>query len=72
MTIEVPKSFPKLRGKIVEVYGSQKAFASAISRSEQNVNAKLAGRSQFDQQDIAIWSNALGISTEEIGTYFFA
>lgn len=63
--------YNKLRGRIVELYGSQKKFASEISLSEQSITAKLNGRSDFTQEDILKWSNALKISKEEIGTYFF-
>ena len=66
------QTFNKIRGKIVEVYGSQKAFADAVGTSEQTITAKLAGRSQFSMDDIIQWSNALGISAEEVGIYFFA
>jgi len=61
----------KLRGKIVEVYDTQKEFAEKIGLSEQSVGAKLAGRSEFSQSDIITWSNALGIKAEEVGLYFF-
>lgn len=64
-------NYNKLRGKIVEVYGSQKRFSSKILLSEQSITAKLNGRSDFSQEDILRWSNALCIKKEEIGAYFF-
>lgn len=64
-------SYNKLRGKIVEEYGSQKQFSTQINLSEQSITAKLNGRSDFSQDDIIKWSNALHIKKEEIGTYFF-
>lgn len=66
------KEHSKLRGKIVEKYGTQAVFAERIGKTEQSVTAKLNGRSQFSQEDIVTWSNALGILVNEVGEYFFA
>lgn len=65
------KTYPKLRGKIVEVYGNQRAFAEALDVSEQTVTAKLNGRFDFSQKDIIKWCDLLGIKTEELSDYFF-
>lgn len=65
------KTFPKLRGKIVEVYGNQRAFADALDVSEQTVTAKLNGRFDFSQKDIIKWCNLLGIETKDVSDYFF-
>ncbi len=62
----------KIRGRIVEMFGTQRNFAKAIGKSEQTVNKKLNNASQFSLDDIAEWSNALGITQEEVGSYFFA
>lgn len=64
--------YNKLRGRIVEIYGSQAEFARAIQQSEQIITAKLAGRSSFTQDNIIKWSDALDIDQNEIGSYFFA
>lgn len=64
--------FRRLRGKIVEVFDTQSAFADKIGVTEQTVTAKLNGRSEFSRTDIVTWSNALGISNEQVGYYFFA
>lgn len=69
---ENQRSFAKLRGKIVEICGSQREFAERIGLSEQSVVAKLSGRTQLSMDDIALWANTLDISIDEIGTYFFA
>ena len=63
--------YNKLRGKIVEVYGSQAKFADVIGQSEQIVTAKLAGRSSLTQDNIISWSKALNIDQNDIGEYFF-
>ena len=59
------------RGRIVEIYGSQKMFSKEINLSEQSITAKLNGRSDFSKDDILKWSDALRLSSEEIGAYFF-
>lgn len=64
--------YAKLKGKIVERFGSQRAFAQHLGVTEQTVTAKLAGRSAFSQDDIISWSNALGIEAREIGLFYFA
>lgn len=64
-------NYSKLRGKIIEVYGSQKMFSKVINLSEQSITAKLNGRSDFSQDDILKWGNALCLNKEEFGTYFF-
>ena len=64
--------YNKLRGRIVEKFGSQAAFSKEIGQSEQIVTAKLAGRSSFTQDNIIKWSEALDIDQNDIGSYFFA
>lgn len=65
------KTYPKLRGRIVEVYGNQRAFAKALDVTEQTVTAKLNGRFDFSQKDIVDWCSLLGIDTKDVGDYFF-
>lgn len=61
-----------LKGRIVQKYGTQGKFAKALGKTEQTVTAKLNGRSQFSQDDIVDWCNALDIDGPSIGEYFFA
>lgn len=63
--------YNKLRGRIIEIFGSQAKFAEEIGQSEQIITAKLAGRSSFTQENIVTWSKALEIELSEIGSYFF-
>lgn len=63
--------YNKLRGRIVEIFGSQSRFAEEIGQSEQNITAKLAGRSSFTQDNIVTWCQALNIDQADIGSYFF-
>lgn len=64
-------SYNKLKGRIVEIFGSQALFSKRIGVSEQTITAKLAGRSKFSQDDIIDWCTALDIDQNDIGLYFF-
>lgn len=66
------KEYGKLRGRIVERFGSQSSFADAMGITEQTVTNKLNGKREFSQGDIIEWCNALEISAELVGDYFFA
>ena len=62
--------YKKLRGRIIEMYGSQLAFADHIKVSMQTVSRKLNGRINFSQKDIIVWSEALDIDLKDAGLYF--
>lgn len=63
----------KLRGRIIEKFGSQTAFASAVNRSISFVSQYLNGKNNvdLDQPTIDKWADALDISFTEIPIYFF-
>lgn len=63
--------FSKLRGRIVEKFGSQAAFAKALGISENSFSKKMNKKSRFSADDIVKMSELLEISKEEIGEYFF-
>ena len=66
------KPFAKLRGRIVEIFGTQRRFAEELGKSEVTVISKLSGKMSFTMNDIREWSRLLKIPLEEIGIYFFA
>lgn len=61
----------KLKGRIVEKFGSQKAFADALGVTDTTVNNKLNNRRLMSQDDIASWAETLEIPLDQIGLYFF-
>ena len=61
----------KLKGKIVEVFGSQRDFAKAVNKSQAFVSGVLNGKAYLEQRDIVLWASVLGISESEFGPYFF-
>ena len=64
-------NYNKLRGKIIEKFGTQSAFSKAMRVSERTLSLKLNGRIYFGQDEIALAIELLGISQEEIQVYFF-
>lgn len=67
----VAYDYSKLRGKIVECYGSQASFAKKVELSERTLSLKLNGKIGFTQTDIESFVDALGIKRSEIQSYFF-
>lgn len=64
--------YKKLRGRIIEMFDSQGAFAEKIGLSETSVSNKMTGKTGFDQRDMVKWCKALNIPIENAGEYFFA
>lgn len=65
-------NYNKLRGKIREMYGSERKFADNIGMSNVALSAKLNGKARFSQDDIYDFSKSLNIIGDDIGIYFFA
>ena len=60
----MPYKYNKLRGRIVEKYGSQERFAEAIGLSKNSLSKKMNGRTGFSQSDMMLWGKLLSISTD--------
>lgn len=43
-------NYRKLRGRIIEVYGSQTKFAKAIGFSDRTLSLKLSGKRSWKQE----------------------
>lgn len=61
----------KLRGRIVERYKTQAAFAKELGITKYALSRKMTSKSSLSQEDIVLWCNLLNIDREEIGEYFF-
>lgn len=61
----------KLRGKIVEKYGTLGAFAEAMGWSERTNSLKINGKNEWKQSEIITATKLLGIKPNEIDEYFF-
>ena len=68
----MPYTYNKLRGRIVEKYGTQEKFAEALSITKQGLSLKMTGKSGFSQKDILVWCELLDIKHDQINEYFFA
>lgn len=64
-------SYSKLRGKIIEKYGSQSAFVKAFGVSENTFSLKMNNKVRFSTDDILKIIKMLDIPENEIGDYFF-
>lgn len=62
----------KLKGRIVEVCGTQNVFAEKIGRSTTYVSQVLHNKSVLDVNDVIAWADALEIEPEQYADYFFA
>lgn len=65
------KPFSKLRGRIVEKYGTIDKFSLAVGMSTVQISKKLNEKAGFSKDDITKWSELLDISAEDVGECFF-
>ena len=63
--------YSKLRGKITEKCGTQKAFADALGITEGTLTSKLQGHTYFTQNEIFRSIKILGIDPDKVTLYFF-
>lgn len=63
--------YSKLRGKIVEKFGSITAAADAIKISRVALSRKLSGKSEFTQGEIKKMMGVLEIPESKCVEYFF-
>lgn len=64
-------SYPKLRGRIREKYGTQEAFAVAMGMHPTTLSTKLQGRVDWSLQEMKRAAELLELSVEEMAVYFF-
>ena len=61
----------KLRGRIVERFGTIDNFSKAVGRNRSSISRMLNEKAPMDRGDIFLFHTALGIGNDEIGDYFF-
>lgn len=64
-------NYGKLKGRIIEKFGSQKAFAEKLGWSEGKLSKKLNNEIEFSQSEIVLFVELLEIALDEIVLYFF-
>lgn len=68
----VEYKYNKLRGRIVEKFGSLSAFSEHLDISRVSASYKMNGKVGFTQEDIETWAKLLDIDPDDYGSYFFA
>ncbi len=64
-------TYNKLRGRIIEKYGTHERFSKALGISKNSLSLKINGKTGFSQADIVKWCELLDLDVDEIGEYFF-
>lgn len=64
-------TYNKLKGRIIELYGTQGNFAKRVGISKNSMSKKLTCKTEFSQKDIIQWANLLNLNKDEYGKYFF-
>lgn len=64
-------NYAKLKGRIIEKYGTQEDFAKAIGLTPTTFSFKINGKSSWKNDEIAKAAELLEISPNEIVEYFF-
>ena len=65
------RKFGRLREKISEVFGTQKAFAEVMGMNVATLNCKLNSKAVWTLDEMEKAGLLLGISNNDIHTYFF-
>ena len=64
-------NYSKLKGRIVEIFGSQTKFAKAMNMSERTLSLKISGKVSWKQREIVEAISLLGLEKDDIQEYFF-
>lgn len=64
-------NYSKLRGKIIEKFGTLGEFSKAMGWSERTNGLKLSGRVEWKQNEIMTATRLLDVKSEDIDIYFF-
>jgi len=62
----------KLKGRIIEKFGSQRAFAKAVNKNPAYISLYMNGKVFLEERTIDEWAEKLNIPGSEIYAYFFA
>lgn len=64
--------YRKLRGRIVEKYGTLNAFFEKLKITNVQASKKINGKAGFSQEDIVEWCDLLDIDLIDVGPFFYA
>ena len=63
--------YSKLRGKIVEKYGSQYNFAKAMNIGNSTLTQKMTNKAEWSQREMTKALSLLEVDSKEVERYFF-
>ncbi len=63
--------YSKLKGRIVEIFGSQTVFAKKMGWSERTLSLKMNGKVFWKQPEMRKAIDLLNLSEHDIPIYFF-
>lgn len=63
--------YNKLKGRIIEKFGSISEFCKALNTSSTAISLKLNNKAGISRSDIIKWSKLLDISPEQYGVFYF-
>ncbi len=65
--------YSRLRGRIVEKFGSFTAFAKATGMKKSNLSLKLSNKARISYEEMLAWSapDKLDIDPSQLYVYFF-
>lgn len=64
-------NYSKLKGRIIEKFGSQQRFAEAIGLSERTLSLKMTNKVFWKQAEISEATRLLELEEAQISDYFF-
>ncbi len=65
-------NYSKLKGRIIEIFGSNGAFIDAMGWSRPTFSRKISGESEWTDTEIFKAAELLKIGVDDIHVYFFA
>lgn len=69
--VRIPMDYSRLRGRIVEKFGKQGAFAEKIGFTEESISKWLNNQVYWPHEAMVMAVDALEIDPCDIGDYFF-
>lgn len=69
--VAVAYEYGKLRGRIIEKFGTSGAFAKAFPMSERTLSLKMNSKRSWSQKQMARACELLEIAQHEMSDYFF-
>lgn len=67
----MPMDYRKLKGRIIEIYGTQAAFSKEMGWSARTASLKLTGKVAWKQNEILLAKDLLDLQETDILIYFF-